>query len=240
MKKFKLVLIFYLSVFLSGCAGLMYSGLVNYCPPIKSPTNLNTKNAYFYGRFSLERDPANFRRFALQAMNMDLNRMYSIRLLDKPSIYAVQVQPGTYQLQGFIYAPVGAMDFEVEQIPFPKELSYLKETITVAAGKCYYLGEFYGVSKFGNLNNYIASASAATSVVLATTALFPDAQPGSQIDKAVTESIENIMVSIKTRHGVTAVGQDFSNTTKLLKQAVPQLRNFDCQAVWEEKNAEIY
>ena len=127
---------------LSGCANL------NYRPPLEPSQITNLQKSYVYGRFSLEHDFMNKVRLALQIENLGNKEIQSIRLLDNNQVYAVEVDPGTYQIKGFVYALLGAvMEFETKKIPLPSMPPYLKEPITIAPGKAYYLGDYFGSSR---------------------------------------------------------------------------------------------
>lgn len=125
-----------------GCANL------NYRPPVEPSTSLNPQKSYVYGRFSLDRDFMNKLRLALQLENKNNGKILSLRLLDQQQVYAVEIEPGIYQLKGFIYALLGAvMGFETTKIDLPSQPSYLKESITIEPGKAYYLGDYFGSSR---------------------------------------------------------------------------------------------
>jgi len=136
------ILICILYLMLSGCANL------NYRPPLKPSQIPNIQKSFVYGRFSLEHDFMNKVRLALQIENLKNKDIQSLRLLDNNQVYAVEVEPGTYQLKGFIYALLGAvMEFETKKIPLPSQPSYLKDPITIVPGKAYYLGDYFGSSR---------------------------------------------------------------------------------------------
>lgn len=125
-----------------GCANL------NYRPPIEPSSRPSLQKSYVYGRFSLDRDFMNKLRLALQLENRSKGKILSLRLLDEHQVYAVEIEPGIYQLKGFIYALLGAvMEFETTKIELPTQPSYLKEPITTEPGKAYYLGDYYGSSR---------------------------------------------------------------------------------------------
>jgi len=131
-----------LLLIISGCANL------NYRPPLEPAFVPNPKKSYVYGRFNLERDFMNKVRLALQIENMVNGSILSLRLLDKQQVYAVEVEPGTYKLKGFVYALLGAvMEFETSKIPLPVQPAFLKDRFSVEPGKAYYLGDYYGSSR---------------------------------------------------------------------------------------------
>lgn len=131
-----------LTIVLIGCANL------NYRPPLQNSAIASLQKSYVYGRFSLDSDFMNKLRLALQLENRSCGKVMSLRLLDKQQVYAVEIEPGVYQLKGFIYALLGAvMAFETTAIKLPAQPSYLKAPITVEPGKAYYLGDYFGTSR---------------------------------------------------------------------------------------------
>jgi hypothetical protein len=127
---------------ITGCANL------NYQPPIDSNVNLGTEKSYIYGKFNLTRDFLNQVRLALQIEKKSDGKLLSLRLIDEKDVYAIELEPGTYQLKGFIYAPLGAMmEFETRKIPLPNSPSYLNQPFLIERGKAYYIGDYYGSSK---------------------------------------------------------------------------------------------
>jgi hypothetical protein len=147
IRNFKASVIFiFISILFVGCANL------NYRPPVKSSAKPNIQKSYFYGRFSLEHDFMNKVRLALQIENKSNGKIQSLKLLDDQKVYAVEVEPGTYQLKGFIYALLGAvMDFETTKIVLPTHPSFLKDPINAAPGVACYLGDYYGSSRRTNV-----------------------------------------------------------------------------------------
>ena len=142
---------------LAGCARL------NYRPPLDSSTSPDFRKGYLYGRFTLERDFMNQVRLALQLENKASGRVLSLRLRDDRPVYAVEVDPGAYQLKGLVYAPVGAvMDWELTKIALPAEPSYLGRTITVGPGQACYLGDFSGTSRRANFGLLVGPLSFVT------------------------------------------------------------------------------
>jgi hypothetical protein len=135
-----------LSIFLLslsyGCANLNYQAQY---PKTNTP---DTSKGYFYGRFFLDKDSMNLRRFGLQIQNTSNKTTYSFKFSDVNPVYAVVVEPGTYKIEKFVFAPWGAiLQNEIKTIPLPDGMSYLKKPFIVEAGKCYYLGDFFGISR---------------------------------------------------------------------------------------------
>ena len=125
-----------------GCANL------NYRSPVEPSARPNLQKSYLYGRFSLDSDFMNKVRLALQIENSGNGKILSVRLLNGRQVYAVEVEPGTYRLKGFVYALLGAvMEFETTKIQLPAKPSYLTAPFTAEPGKAYYLGDYLGSSR---------------------------------------------------------------------------------------------
>jgi len=125
-----------------GCANLHYGS------PVEPSARPNPQRSYLYGRFSLDSDFMNKVRLALQIENTGNGEILSLRLLNEQQVYAVEVEPGTYRLKGFIYALLGAvMEFETTKIQLPAEPAYLTAQFTAEPGKAYYLGDYLGSSR---------------------------------------------------------------------------------------------
>ena len=138
----KWLIIIILATTFTGCANL------NYRPPVAPSTKLNPQKSFVYGRFSLDHDFMNKLRLALQLENKNNGKILSLKLLDHQQVYAVEIEPGIYELKGFVYALLGAvMEFETTKIDLPSQPSYLKEPITIEQGKAYYLGDYFGSSR---------------------------------------------------------------------------------------------
>jgi hypothetical protein len=131
-----------LLLFSIGCANL------DYRPPIKTSYIPNAGKGYIYGKFSLRKDFMNNARLALQVENKTSGNLISIRLLDENQVYAIEVDPGTYQLKNFVYALLGAvMEFETRKIAIPANPAYLSQQFIVERGKAYYIGDYFGSSQ---------------------------------------------------------------------------------------------
>ena len=192
---------------INGCANL------NYGKPLAASSKIPSNQAYIYGRFSLDKDFANLRRFALQLLNAKTGKITSIRFADKDPVYALSVEPGIYILTGFVYAPLGAMDFEVIKIDLPANPQYLKEPIKIYAGNCYYLGDFFGVSRRENLWAFVISSLGA-----------PAASEYLEEDIPIEE--------LRLRYGIIGIKQEFLLTTEIIKKSIHELSTLAFSPAW--------
>ena len=111
------------------------------------------------------------------------------------------------------------MDFETTKIALPDEPEYLKQPITLFAGKCYYLGEFFGVSRRDNLGAFIGSAAGAMTANQA----FPSGVDRNRIQ----------VVGLKFMASVVGIKQDFTPTTAELKKSMPGLSDLTFESAWD-------
>lgn len=200
-------------IVLSGCANL------NYGKPLVTSSRIPHDKAYIYGRFMLDRDFANMRKLALQIENIDTIRITSFVFSDTKPVFALAFEPGNYRLKGFSYAPLGAiMDMEVIKMDLPQEPRYLKDSIIISGGQCYYLGDFFGVSRRENVAAFIGS-------VLGTMAA-ASTLPGIKEEDI---SINNLNL----QYGVVAITQEFELTTEELKKSLLKISQLPFHRAFE-------
>ena len=92
-----------------GLGLLMWCGTscVFYTAPVKSTGQVNKNNALFYGHFyygqhfAEELNP-NWRTTGLWIKNVDAGRTLYLEFKPTNSVYAVQIQPGHYQIMGWV------------------------------------------------------------------------------------------------------------------------------------------
>lgn len=142
-KLVRAILSIVLTALISGCAGIQ---LVD---PLAPSTNLAKTKAYVYGQFKLYRGPMNITRLYVRMENLDTGALVDLRLRsDDQSIYAAEIDPGTYRVKEIIFTPGGPSAWlfsaEVRKIQFPPSVSYLSQPATMEPGKAYYIGDFYG------------------------------------------------------------------------------------------------
>jgi len=208
-KKIALCAILGIIYFISGCANL------NYSKPLAASSKISSNRAYIYGRFSLDKDFANMRRLALQLENTDTEKITSIRFLDEDPVYALSIEPGTYKLIRLVYAPLGAMmDFETTKMDLPYKPSYLRQPIKVHAGTCYYLGDFFGVSRRENLWAFVASSLGATAA-----------------EEYVNK--DNIPIEeLRLKYGLVGIKQEFILTTEIIKKSINEISLLSFEPAW--------
>lgn len=196
--------------FISGCANL------NYGKPLAASSKISSNQTYIYGRFSLDKDFANMRRLAFQLENTDTGKITSIRFLDEDPVYALALEPGTYKLIRLVYAPLGAMmDFETTKMDLPFEPRYLRQPIKTRAGACYYLGDFFGVSRRENMWAFIASSLGATTAK-------------EYVDK------DNIPIEeLRLKYGLIGVKQEFAHTTEIIKKSIHEISTMPFKPAWD-------
>lgn len=110
----------------------------NFVPPLKANAEITPEKAYVYGRFSSNTHSLR--------MGVELAgpKLYLFEFQDKDQVTMLAVVPGTYQLTRFIYAERdGTMKGES-----PIQESTLTSSMTLEAGKTYYLGDFAGEAEF--------------------------------------------------------------------------------------------
>lgn len=196
---------------ISGCANL------NYSKPLAASSKISSNRAYIYGRFSLDKDFANMRRLALQLENTNTGEIMSIRFLDEDPVYALALEPGTYELVRLVYAPLGAMmDFETTKMDLPYKPRYLRQSISVHGGTCYYLGDFFGVSRRENLWAFVASSLGATAAE-------------EYVDK------DDIPIEeLRLKYGLVGVKQEFVHTTEIIKKSINDISSLSFESAWNQ------
>lgn len=210
-KKIALCAILGIIYVISGCANL------NYGKPLAASSKISSNRAYIYGRFALDKDFANMRRLALQLENTDTGKITSIRFLDEDPVYALALEPGTYELVRLVYAPLGAMmDFETTKMNLPYKPRYLRQPINVDAGTCYYLGDFFGVSRRENLWAFVGSSLGATAAA-------------EYVDK------DNIPIEeLRLKYGLVGIRQEFILTTEIIKKSINEISSLSFEPAWNQ------
>lgn len=113
---------------------LLLVSCANFVPPLKANAKIEPEKAYVYGRFSKN---DNSLRMGVELAG---SKLYLLEFESKDQITMLAVLPGTYHLSRFIYA-LGDGTLRGESAIVQ---STLTTSMTLEAGKAYYVGDFAG------------------------------------------------------------------------------------------------
>lgn len=120
---------------------LLLVSCANFVPPLKPNAQVDPAKAYVYGRFSSN---SHTLRMGVELAGP---KLYLFEFQDKDQITMLAVTPGTYQLSRFVYAETdGTMKGETAIVQ-----STLTRSMTLEAGKAYYVGDFTGEGTFNGI-----------------------------------------------------------------------------------------
>ena len=185
--------------------GAMLTGALAACAtsdvkePLTPPVAASSTKGYLYGRFNLYGVVSALLWMRLE--NVDNKHTFKMPFQDIGAPpYAIEIEPGTYQIKGFTKAKGGPpnmlTEIDVENEPIPPKLRLISRPIVVQPGKGYYLGDFVASSeRIGLL-------------------LIPLPLPSIVED---------------TRSGSLEYRPNFGATSKWLKERYPSLANVDLQ-----------
>ena len=186
--------------------GAMLTGALAACAtsdvkePLAPAAAASSSKGYLYGRFNLYGVVGALLWIRLE--NVD-NRQTFMPFQDIGAPpYAIEIEPGTYQIKGLTKAKGGPpnmlTEIDVENAPIPPGLSLISRPIVVQPGKGYYLGDF------------VASSERIGLLVIPLPLPLP----------SIVED---------TRSGSLEYRPNFGATSKWLKERYPNLANIDLQ-----------
>ena len=131
--------------------GVIFIGCatVSYVKPIKPSKTPSPDQAYLYGRFKFTKKYSSL-RLAIGLTNLSSKEELNIRFSEGSGIAVIGVSPGKYQVTHKIVAVLGASEKqESSNTPFLSPV--LSEPFNVKPGNAYYIGDYFGWTKFGKL-----------------------------------------------------------------------------------------
>ncbi len=108
-----------------------------------------TLPAYLYGRFKFTEKYSSL-RLAVGLTNIGSKEELNIRFSEGSGIAVIAVPPGEYQITHKIVALLGASE-KKESSKTPFQSSVFSEPFKVQPGSAYYIGDYFGWTKFGKL-----------------------------------------------------------------------------------------
>jgi hypothetical protein len=144
MKTLRTLLLCSCAIFLASCTRHLvpvYS-VAGFSSPVKESFSLTTNSAVVYGRFALDQNRVIANQLALRLCEERSQKVYLIPCRAKESVYAVEVLPGRYRLEGYLgtspaHRPRARHRFTDAPI------------FDVRSNSLTYLGDFAGYAKVG-------------------------------------------------------------------------------------------
>jgi hypothetical protein len=112
--------------------------------PLEPRDTVNRKNAVLYGRFNLTQDNDDGFQLGLWLENVKTKSPVYLSFLATNSIYAVDVKPGDYRIQGFIAINREHQLKARHQFPPTTPGKPIRTTFTAESGAQIYIGDYSG------------------------------------------------------------------------------------------------